>query len=110
MPRDAVDVEDLVRQPRIIEIGVRQRRSVPGVERRAGQLDQLTESLHLEEMSMVINEPAATHLVVSRAKYCAAFFRISRTCFSSAFSLRNRFSSARSSSDNAPGAFRFCAP
>ena len=45
---------------------------------------------------MIGDEPSA-HLFVSRAKYAAAFRRISRSIRSSRFSLRSRSSSARSS-------------
>ena len=100
--RGGVDIEDVICQPRIIEERFRDDRLRPGVKRRARQLDESGKSLHLKEMTVVINEPAATHLVVPRAKYCAARFRISRSCRSSATSLRSRFSSAHSSS-SAPG-------
>jgi len=100
-----MNVIDLVRQPRISEFAPGDPRAPPAVVAGSADADQLAESLHLKQMPMVIDEPAATHLVVSFAKYTAARFRISRSCFSSAFSLRSRFSSARSSSLIAPGAF-----
>jgi hypothetical protein len=52
---------------------------------------------------MGFNEPEAAHRIVSRTKYAAAFRRISRSCRSSAFSLRNRANSARPTGSSAPG-------
>ena len=43
----------------------------------AADADQLAKPLHLEQVTIVINKPAATHLVVSFAKYTAARFKIS---------------------------------
>jgi hypothetical protein len=88
--RRDMNVIDRVRQPRIGEFALRDPRPFPAVVAGSGDADQLTESLHLEEVAVVVNEPAATHLVVSFAKDTAARFSTSRSCFSSAFSLRSR--------------------
>ena len=53
-------------------------------------------------VGVVGDEPSA-HLFVSRAKHAAALRRISRSIFNSAFSLRSRASSARTSTHRRGG-------
>src|SRR3954451_5566080 len=79
-PRSAVGLVGLVHDPDPLrELRVRRGplrprrgRSVPGVERGPVDLDDLTQPLHLEGVSVVGDEPEAAHQFVSPAKYLAA--------------------------------------
>lgn len=72
-----MSVIDRVRQPRISQFAVRVLWAFSPVVAGAADADQLAKPLHLEQVTIVINKPAATHLVVSFAKYTAARFKIS---------------------------------
>jgi len=98
-----VDVADLVRARRVVDVVVRQPAAGPPVETRPRDPDQLTEPLDRERPG-VLEDECAAHLFVFRATYAAAFRRISRSIRKSLFSSRSRSSSARSSGSSAPGA------
>ena len=66
--RRAMNVVDRVREPRIIEVVLRQWSGRPLVETRSGNVDEFAEPLDRELPGMLGDEPA-THLVVSCAKY-----------------------------------------
>ena len=103
-PRGAVGLVGLVHGPdplRELLVGswpFRPRRcgGVPGVERGPVDLDDLTQPLHLEGVSVVGDELEAAHQFVSPAKYLAAWRRIFFSVSIFAFSARSAAFSASS--------------
>src|SRR5690606_21965037 len=75
----------------------------PRVVGRALDLDELTQSLHLEGGGVVGNELEATHQFVSPAKYLAARWRISRSVESLVVSTSSSRTRARSRASSCSG-------
>jgi len=92
-PIKAVDLfgEDLVGDAALRRAALR-----PRVEAGATDLQQVTEQAHRVERPLPVDEGEPGHFVDSVTKKAAAFFRISFSIRSCAFSRRNRTTSARS--------------